>query len=129
MTLTNFSMLQYIPIDINNSKLQARKMTVRPVEERLSVVEQSLVNYSRDSAEMKTAIVMLVRIEERQAEQKEDFKAVLETVKGQESRLRVIESQLPQLVETRGYILKAVVGALGLLGAAIIGLVLTIKPH
>ena len=66
----------------------------------------------------------LARLEERHSETRADLERVTAEQSGHSLRLRSIEIALPPLIETRGYIVKALVALCSMVGAALVGLVL-----
>ena len=73
---------------------------------------------------MAEALVTLARLEERHSETRADLERVTAEQGDHGKRLRTLEVALPPLVETRGYIVKALVAIIGMVGTALIGLVL-----
>ncbi len=97
-------------------------------ELRLRLLEQDREDM-RDAIEsIKGSLQALVRLEERHAETREALGRAFKESKDIHDRVSAIEKVIPGLVEMRGWLVKANLGILGLIGLAIIGLVV-IAPH
>lgn len=102
---------------------------VSDVEARLAVIE-------RDQQEFKTAVVginknleTLVRLEERHAETRKALDRAFTECEKLDNRVSAIEKKMPGLVETRGWILAGMLATLGIVGLALVGLVVNTREN
>lgn len=102
-----------------------------PDDHRLTLVEHAVAAIARTNektqeslSKMADAMVTLARLDERQSENRDALERVATEQAKHAERLRTVEIALPPLVEMRGYVVKALVALCGMVGAALVGLVL-----
>lgn len=94
------------------------------VEARLAVIERNQNDLKDAVVGIQRNLESLVRLEERHAETREALGRVFTYTEKLEERIEDIEKVLPGLVEMRGWLVKADLCILGIVGLAVIGLVI-----
>ncbi len=99
------------------------------MEARLAVIEGNQVEFKGAVIGIQKNLEMLVRLEERHAETREALGRAFAAQEKLEERIEVIEKHMPGLVEMRGWILAGMLATLGLVGLALVGLVVSSRDN
>lgn len=116
--LTNMMAADGRRIDALAGEVGQVKGTVSGMDSKLDDVRDGI-------AELTRAMASVVRLEvrhEQQASEVDDLRNRHDKLTG---RVEAIEHQMPQLIETRAWVTRAVTGIAALVGVAVVGLVLT----
>lgn len=93
-------------------------------EQRINILEQTVVRIDGKLDGIAETLQSLARIEERQMSTTERLRNGAETMQDHEERLRAIEVRMPGLVESRKWVVMGVLSGVGMIGAALLHMVL-----
>lgn len=100
-------------------------MPADPVMEyRLSALEGSVGEIRQAVKSIDASLQVLARLEQRHAETRDGLERAFEELKDHETRVRDIETEMPTTKLIRGWIITAVIGTLGIVGATAMKLVM-----
>jgi hypothetical protein len=91
------------------------------LEERILAVSSDMGDVKKSLAEIASALRSLAVLEEKHSTAQEAIKRCFKVTDEHEERIKAVEAVLPNLLLASGWIFKAVLGVLGLLGMAAIG--------
>ena len=97
------------------------------VENRVAVLEKSCDDMKEAIMDIRDSLQVLVRLEERHAETREALSRAFGDIEKVENRLKNIELHMPGLVEMRGWVIMGMLGIAGLVGVALVGMVIGSK--
>ena len=95
-----------------------------PTHFRFSQMETVIMRIEQKMDKMTDALQTLARLDERDTATQQRLIDGAKTMADMQARLAAIELHMPGLKEIRGLIIKAVVGVLGVVGMAVLALVL-----
>ncbi len=111
-----------------------RKEQAVNVESRVAVLEsnhaeikEAIVRISDSLEKFNQNMESIVRLEEKYMNNSEAIKRAFYACEKNDKRIADIEVKMPQLIETRGWVVNAVVGIVSLVGASVVGIVLYTK--
>lgn len=93
-------------------------------EYRLSAVEAAVGEIREAVQGINTSLQKLASLEERHDSTRDGIRAIADSLKDHEDRIRVVEADLPTLRLVRRWIISGVTGVLGLSGVAAFNLIL-----
>ena len=97
------------------------------IDNRVAVLERSCDEMKTAIMDIRDSLQVLVRLEERHAETREALSRAFGDIEKVELRLSTIEQHMPGLVEMRGWVIMGMLGIAGLVGVALVGLVVGSK--
>jgi len=97
---------------------------ITSVEQGLTALASQVVRFDSKLDGIADTLRSLVRVEERQIALSEKMEAFAEDAQKIDERLRVIEVAQPGLNETRKWVVMGILAGLGMMGAALLRLVL-----
>lgn len=100
-------------------------------EARLSVVENAVVRIENAVDKIADALTILTKIDAKHEAAAADIADNASYTRNVDARLQEIEKVIPQLMEVRGWIVRGVVAVIGMVGVALVGLVIVTRtePH
>lgn len=111
-----------------------RKGQAVNVESRVAVLEsnhadikEAIVRISDSLEKFNQTMESIVRLEEKYRNNSEAIKRAFDACEKNDKRIADIEVKMPQIIETRGWVVNAVVGIVSLVGASVVGIVLYTK--
>lgn len=93
------------------------------MEYRISALEGSVNEIKQAVKSIDASLQVLSRLEQRHSETRDGLERAFNEIADHETRVRVIETEMPTTKLIRGWVIASVVGVVGLLGAAVIHLV------
>ena len=102
-------------------------MTEADHEVRLRMLEGNHDELQEAVKSIRDSLQSLVRLEERHIETKQSINRAFVELKSVDDRVKDIEIEIPALKEVRGWIITGVLGVMGLVGIALLTLVVGIK--
>lgn len=100
-------------------------------EHRLSSVEKAVESIAHAVQEIASNTTQIVKLEMQHAETRAGLERAFEeitksrtTCEKCDERLRTVELDMPGLRETRGWVLRLMLGVVGVVGLAVVGLVI-----
>lgn len=103
---------------------KSQEQSVAVLSQILTQVKGDVAEVRADVKQMGEAIAKLISVEQRQTDQNERIAAAFDAIKAASDRLTKIEQEMPGLRETRKWVVQGILGVCGILGLAIVGLVL-----
>lgn len=101
-------------------------MPADPVMEyRLSALEGSVGEIRQAVKSIDASLQVLARLEQRHAETRDGLERAFKELADHESRMRIVEIEMPTTKLVRGWIITAVVGTLGIVGVTALKLVMS----
>jgi hypothetical protein len=97
------------------------------METRLAALENNQAEFRLVVKEIRDILEKLVRLEERHAESREALGRAFGQIEKLETDVDAIKIVIPSLVELRKWVVAGILGAVGLIGVALISLVI-MKP-
>jgi hypothetical protein len=97
------------------------------METRLAALENNQAEFRLVVKEIRDILEKLVRLEERHAESREALGRAFGQIEKLETEVDAIKIVIPSLVELRKWVVAGILGAVGLIGVALISLVI-MKP-
>jgi len=97
------------------------------IDNRVAVLERSCDDMKSAIFDIRDSLQVLARLEERHAETRDALGRAFNDIEKMEERVKNIELHLPGLIEMRGWVVMGMLGIAGLVGVALVGLVVTGK--
>lgn len=112
----------------SNPKRRQDDITLQLIADNMKLMHEDVSDLRNDMKEslkdISTALSALVLVEERQAHSKVAMQRLEDRLDKTDTRVSAIEKELPETRLVTGWVLKGVLGALAILGAAVIKLVI-----
>lgn len=93
------------------------------IDGRVAVLERSCDDMRAAIFDIRDSLQVLARLEERHGETREALSRAFADIEKLETRVQKIELHLPGLIEMRGWVIMGMLGIAGLVGVALVGLV------
>lgn len=112
----------------SNQKRRQDDITLQLIADNMTLMHEDVSELRNDMKEslkdISVALQSLVLVEERQAHSKVAMQRLEDRLDKTDARIGAIEKELPETRLVTGWVLKGVLGALAVLGAAVIKLVI-----
>lgn len=99
-------------------------MATKDIEERVGVVEYAVGEIKESVNKIASAVETLARVEVKHEETREAMSRAFRTLDSHEQRITAVEAALPPLKEARGWAVRGLLAIVGMVGIALLGLVL-----
>lgn len=92
-------------------------------DDRITRLETTVERIDEAIRNIQESLAALVRLEERHAETRESLGRAFAAVKSVDDRVRAIETEMPMLKQVRQWVFSGVIGVLGIVGTAVVYMV------
>lgn len=118
--------LQQRQIDALASMMGADSQRIDRIVDDVSVVKGKIDRVDKNVDELRSAMAVLVKHEVVMEQNAGQVIALRKELADQNKRIASVEIEMPQLRETRAWVVRAMLAALGVVGLTVVGLVIKV---
>lgn len=100
-----------------------RRNSPEVLEYRINTLEGSVTEIKQAVKSIDASLQILARLEQRHAETRDGLERAFKEIEDHETRVRIIEGEMPTIKLTRGWLVSGVVSVIGVVGLAVVMLV------